>query len=97
MARQGALARKCSCGALLLTPASLNPVPLAFHPCSFSPLCIDAPTLKAGVAEGRRNIETVCRAVLGDVLYFSCFEGESAAPLASLAQQHGWYCRWACC
>lgn len=40
---------------------------------NFSPLCIDPPTLKAGVAEGRRGVLAVCRAVLGDALDFSRF------------------------
>lgn len=39
-----------------------------------SPLCIDVPTLKAGVAEGRRSIMAIARAALGDVVDVSRFE-----------------------
>lgn len=50
--------------------------PVYPHPSgsSFSPVCTDVPTLKAGVAEGRRAVLTVARAALGDVLDFSRFQ-----------------------
>lgn len=34
-------------------------------PCSFSPLCTDPATLKAGVAEGRANVIALARALFG--------------------------------
>jgi len=43
-----------------------------------SPLCIDVPQLKSGVAEGRRSTMTVMKAVLGDVIDFSQFVHEAS-------------------
>lgn len=64
--------RRVSCRCAWLK-SDLSPPP--HLPCSFSPLCIDAPTLRAGVAEGRHCMLAVLRAVLGDQLDFSRFEG----------------------
>lgn len=53
---------------------------------NFSPLCIDPPTLRAGVAEGRRNVLAVCRALLGDCWDFSRFpelESSNIVPTRS--------------
>ncbi len=36
--------------------------------CSFSPLCIDVPTLKGGVEEGKRAVMRMARGLLRDVL-----------------------------
>lgn len=44
--------------------------------CRFSPLCIDVPTIKAGVAEGRRAVIHVLRAALGGVLDFGSLDLE---------------------
>jgi hypothetical protein len=52
---------------------------------SFSPLCIDVPTLRGGVDEGRRAVLRVLRAALGDVLDFQRFE--EAANIVPLAQE----------
>lgn len=52
-------------------PAVLPPAPTR----SLSPLCTDVATLKAGVAEGRRNVMALAQALLGDVLDPSVFDG----------------------
>eukprot|EP00890_Picochlorum_soloecismus_P002600 jgi/Picsp_1/3340/NSC_06178-R1_protein len=44
------------------------PIYPSSHASSFSPLCIDVPTLKAGVAEGRRAVLAVARAGLADAV-----------------------------
>ena len=62
----------CACCACTATPQRIR----LRCCCSISPLCLDVPTLKAGVAEGRRCVLATCRAVLGDVLDFTKFEGE---------------------
>lgn len=65
---------------LTSAPSLLNrrPAPLPSSPRrSFSPLCIDAPTLRAGIKEGRRSMLAVLQAVLGDLLDFSRFEAEA--------------------
>jgi len=41
---------------------------------SFSPLCIHVPTLKSGVAEGRRAVMAIARAALADAIDLSRFE-----------------------
>ena len=45
---------------------------------SFSPLCTDVPTLKVGVAEGRRMVMEIAKAALGDAIIL---EGEDDRKL----------------
>lgn len=54
---------------------------------SFSPLCTDVPTLKAGVAEGRRVALAVLEATLGDVLDFSRFHGEVVSNITPITRR----------
>ncbi|PSC75485.1 Patatin Phospholipase A2-related [Micractinium conductrix] len=57
--------------------AGAHVFPLIPGPASnLSPLCIDVPTLKAGVAEGRRGVLALGRALLGDTRDFSRFFSE---------------------
>jgi hypothetical protein len=52
-------------------PAALTQRPCCLLPatvCSFSPLCTDVPTLKGGVAEGKRAVMRLAQALLRDSL-----------------------------
>jgi predicted patatin/cPLA2 family phospholipase len=63
--------------------AHVYPVYPSARATSFSPLCIDVPTLKGGVAEGRRATLQMLRATLGDYLDFG--PHEAAANIVPLA------------
>lgn len=49
------------------------PIYPSSHASSFSPLCTDVPTLKQGVAEGRRAVLAIAKAALPEVVDLSMF------------------------
>lgn len=64
------------------------PPPLCCPRCSFSPLCTDPATLKAGVAEGRANVVALARALFGAELpALRSLDGEGARAL--VVRYHG--------
>ena len=63
-------------------PTHSPPHPPPHPPRSFTPLCTDVPTLKSGVAEGRRTVLALARALLPDALDLSSYAEEEGNILA---------------